>query len=604
MTSAARAMRLLAAVLLLVVWSEATHAQTKGITAVATNAALKAISAGAAPYNSFMFRAGYYAAGDGGDALYVWNGASTCADDGGSCIVPSSAPSTGRWLLNQNGAPSIKVFGGVCDGNTNDVVFFNAALAARSAVYIPAKTTCAIRIASPAGGLVMSSGYHLYGENEYTSELNFIYDYTPSYNFVSGGRLYSLAVASNVASVQTGWSHEMQTGNSITIAGSPTAGLNGTYTITLPTDGTGPDHFTFPTSGVANNTYAGTLAVSANTPAGSTAGVNDTLHFSAVPSWVTAGMTVVDEWISTAIPAGTTVVSKTGTTVVLNHFVASQVTAGIDQMYFGPAGLTGPSGIGADNIYSVDRDNNDGSTFATIEIDHLFLQDVSGVPGAMLDMTNTRSSSIHELIFYTAGPGTGKVGIVCADVSPGNLEASCFFNNFWSLHANLDTFLHQSARYGNSSVNTFTAADGYASIVVDTTGSNNAGMHSVYLDWYFNGAPTPNSWDMYGAVNGETTFASLNFEGFTNSSGTSNTFAVSAATSQIQVDLPFIKSSQGISLPATTVAGLPPCTSNPFFFDAFRVVTDAASPTYNGTLVGGGAVTVPVFCNGTAWVAH
>jgi hypothetical protein len=33
-------------------------------------------------------------------------------------------------------------------------------------------------------------------------------------------------------------------------------------------------------------------------------------------------------------------------------------------------------------------------------------------------------------------------------------------------------------------------------------------------------------------------------------------------------------------------------------------VTDATAPTYNGTLIGGGSVTVPVFYNGTAWVAH
>lgn len=32
-------------------------------------------------------------------------------------------------------------------------------------------------------------------------------------------------------------------------------------------------------------------------------------------------------------------------------------------------------------------------------------------------------------------------------------------------------------------------------------------------------------------------------------------------------------------------------------------VTDATAPTYNAALVGGGAVTVPVFYNGVAWVS-
>jgi hypothetical protein len=53
-----------------------------------------------------------------------------------------------------------------------------------------------------------------------------------------------------------------------------------------------------------------------------------------------------------------------------------------------------------------------------------------------------------------------------------------------------------------------------------------------------------------------------------------------------------------------TVAGLP--VSNP---PAFTVklgdrafVTDATTPAFNAAAVGGGAVFVPVFWNGTAWV--
>ena len=36
----------------------------------------------------------------------------------------------------------------------------------------------------------------------------------------------------------------------------------------------------------------------------------------------------------------------------------------------------------------------------------------------------------------------------------------------------------------------------------------------------------------------------------------------------------------------------------------FAIVTDAVSPTYLGTLTGGGSVVCPVFYNGTAWVSH
>jgi hypothetical protein len=48
------------------------------------------------------------------------------------------------------------------------------------------------------------------------------------------------------------------------------------------------------------------------------------------------------------------------------------------------------------------------------------------------------------------------------------------------------------------------------------------------------------------------------------------------------------------------VASLPTCNSGAK--GARNYVTDATSPTFLGTLTGGGAVVAPVFCNGTAWV--
>lgn len=51
-----------------------------------------------------------------------------------------------------------------------------------------------------------------------------------------------------------------------------------------------------------------------------------------------------------------------------------------------------------------------------------------------------------------------------------------------------------------------------------------------------------------------------------------------------------------------TVATLTACTAaNKAGWDT---VSDATTPTYNGALTGGGAVVVPVFCNGTAWTSH
>lgn len=51
-----------------------------------------------------------------------------------------------------------------------------------------------------------------------------------------------------------------------------------------------------------------------------------------------------------------------------------------------------------------------------------------------------------------------------------------------------------------------------------------------------------------------------------------------------------------------TVATLPTCNAAAAGSNA--AVTDATAPSYNGALTGGGAVGVPVYCNGTSWTAH
>lgn len=51
-----------------------------------------------------------------------------------------------------------------------------------------------------------------------------------------------------------------------------------------------------------------------------------------------------------------------------------------------------------------------------------------------------------------------------------------------------------------------------------------------------------------------------------------------------------------------TVAALPACNAARLGMQAY--VTDALTPTYNGTLTGGSTTKVPVFCNGTAWTSH
>lgn len=84
------------------------------------------------------------------------------------------------------------------------------------------------------------------------------------------------------------------------------------------------------------------------------------------------------------------------------------------------------------------------------------------------------------------------------------------------------------------------------------------------------------------------------FQGRNNGTITSNLTkqGVMSATS-------FIASNGTIRLKSYTVATLPAGTQGDTAY-----VTDATSPTYLGTLTGGGSVVCPVFYNGTAWVSH
>ncbi|VWB67493.1 hypothetical protein [Burkholderia lata] len=58
----------------------------------------------------------------------------------------------------------------------------------------------------------------------------------------------------------------------------------------------------------------------------------------------------------------------------------------------------------------------------------------------------------------------------------------------------------------------------------------------------------------------------------------------------------------GLQLQVSTVSALPSCVAG--LAGTLRAVSDATAPTYNGSLTGGGGVSVPVFCNGSVWTSH
>jgi len=79
----------------------------------------------------------------------------------------------------------------------------------------------------------------------------------------------------------------------------------------------------------ARTQISGTLTTNATTASG-----NNTLHFASVPAWLVAGFTAYDLTATTVIPAGTTVLSTTSTTVVLSANLTGAGAGASDSIAF------------------------------------------------------------------------------------------------------------------------------------------------------------------------------------------------------------------------------------------------------------------------------
>jgi hypothetical protein len=81
-----------------------------------------------------------------------------------------------------------------------------------------------------------------------------------------------------------------------------------------------------------STTLPNPVAVNATTAAG-----NNTLHFAATPAWIVVGMVIADLTSPSVIPASTTVVSTTGTTVVMSNNATGAGVGAADNIIFSSA---------------------------------------------------------------------------------------------------------------------------------------------------------------------------------------------------------------------------------------------------------------------------
>lgn len=124
----------------------------RGSAQVANLNALRALPAG--QQNSAVFVLGHTTEGDGGAGYFIWDAASSEADNGGTIIRPDhvSEGSPGRWLRHYTGAVSVMWFGAVGDGVTDDSAAFEAA-----ASYAQAAGGSAAEITIPSGSYVLDA---------------------------------------------------------------------------------------------------------------------------------------------------------------------------------------------------------------------------------------------------------------------------------------------------------------------------------------------------------------------------------------------------------------------------------------------------------------
>lgn len=99
---------------------------------------------------------------------------------------------------------------------------------------------------------------------------------------------------------------------------------------TAPTSDAGTGGTEVPsTNGYARQQVAGAATVNGTTAAG-----NATLHFASTPTWIVAGMSIRDVTSPAVISAATTVLSTTGTTVVMSANAAGAGVGATDSIVF------------------------------------------------------------------------------------------------------------------------------------------------------------------------------------------------------------------------------------------------------------------------------
>ena len=159
---------------------------------------------GVAPNDTVLVK-GYWAAGDGGGGVFIWNAADTRQNNGGTIIASQGSAGAGRWNRIIEGPWSVRWFGAKGNGTTFDGGAFANAIAAMEGGFFvsdaPANNSAGIVLRVPAGeypigDLIIQRQIWLQGEASSTAHPSTVLTIQPG----SHGLIIQTRITSRAAS--------------------------------------------------------------------------------------------------------------------------------------------------------------------------------------------------------------------------------------------------------------------------------------------------------------------------------------------------------------------------------------------------------------------
>ncbi|RQV01113.1 hypothetical protein [Burkholderia cenocepacia] len=524
---------------------------------------LTALQASSTANAKSLFRDGYTVSGDGGNVLYVASN-SACslnsgAGDGGLQVQGANGKC---WLAQiPTAGADVRIWGAVADGSTDAGPAINACLQVQTICVIPATTNglyVATPIAIPAGSWLVGTVSN--GENTY-----------PSLAY-PGTSWLKCAASISGACVTWGTQGTLLSGGVkdlvITrVSGTPTSGqiglvFAGGYNVRME----GVSIVNFDSCAVFQRGISGQ-------------GINNYLQACATHYWV------FDTWPEFSQTGGRSGMNGSGNpgTALDNVYFTSTIPPG--------GGGTGPNSIDFVN-YKFENDNT-ACAFrwghyvytpgAEIAYNFVNIYKEPMPSGASLFCSDSTVSTIsgvrmqNSYVSQDSGPADMFSGLNAAT----QLANWTFTNNYFALNGG--TMAPTST--GGPGINNVTFIGNFLPNMTFTPGGTLRTDKLTLVGNLENNTLTINQgsygWQQLSVVGDQQNSIVNNSDGYNQT-----------------ITVPRTGVSNGLRVTST----LPTCNASTKGFQ--MTVTDATSPTYGGTLTGGGSVVTPVFCNGSAWVTH